>query len=80
MADTLGGLVDKLSICNMKLFFEQEKVHDAARNHEGLEADTVKRLTFLNRQRNTLMTEIDQLLADAVSSGMVDVDERPKTP
>lgn len=78
MAETLGGLVDRLTITNLKLWFVQDMVHHAAQAGDGLDADTVAKLHSLNLQRNSLMTEIDILLAKAVESGTSDVDPRIK--
>lgn len=61
MAETLGSLVDKLSICNIKLFHVQDIVHKAARTNEGIDAETVAKLHALNSQRNKLMVEIDEM-------------------
>ena len=59
MADSLGDLVDRLSITNIKLFMVQERLNSAARDHVGLDADTVRSLSALNLERNRLMTAID---------------------
>lgn len=78
MAETLGSLVDKLSIINIKLWFTQDVVHKAGEAREGVPADVVMRLHQLNLQRNALMSEIDNTLAEAVQSGEVQVDPRYK--
>ena len=78
MSDTLGSLVDKLSIVNVKLFHIQDCVHAAAREGGGLDAETTKKLVDLNRQRTVLMNEIDQMLAQAIDSGIVPLDPRTK--
>lgn len=78
MADTLGSLVDKLITCNLKLWFTQDKLHQAARHGDGLDGETVAKLHSLNLSRNALQTEIDMCLAEAVQSGEADVDPRPK--
>lgn len=75
---SLGELVDRLSIVNLKLWFVQDQIHTASRRHEGLDADTVRKSVDLNLERNRLMTEIDQCLADAVKSGEARVDPRVK--
>jgi F0F1-type ATP synthase membrane subunit b/b' len=75
---SLGELVDRLSICNIKLFYVQDMVHRAAKSAEGLDAETVAKLHQLNAERNKLATAIDQCLADAVRSGETEVDHRPK--
>ena len=59
MADSLGDLVDRLSIVNIKLFMVQERLNIAARDGTGLDADTVRSLSALNQERNRLMTAID---------------------
>jgi hypothetical protein len=71
-------LVDKLSICNIKLFMVQQTVYDAARDGEGLEPETVQKLHILNLQRNALMSEVDICLKEAVESGEAIVDARVK--
>jgi hypothetical protein len=78
MSETLGGLVDKLTITNLKLWFVQDRVHEAAKNGEGLDPETVARLHTLNLQRNSLMSEIDMTFAEGVQSGEADVDPRVK--
>lgn len=84
--ETLGSLVDKLTICNLKLWFVQDWVHQA----QDQDADSfgsvgsamvqskLKDLTRLNGQRNKLMTEIDHTLAAAVRDGTVNIEERVK--
>ena len=78
MADTLGSLVDKLTVTNLKVWFLQDRLHKAAQAGEGLDAETVAGLHALNLKRNQLASEIDMCLADAVQSGEVEVDPRPK--
>ena len=78
MSETLGSLVDKLSITNLKLYVVQERVFDAAKAKTGIDAETVQKLASLNLQRNRLMSEIDGCLDAAVKSGHADVDDRVK--
>ena len=78
MSDTFGGLVDKLITNNMKLWYCQDAVHNAAAAGEGLDSDTVAKLHTLNLARNRLMSEIDKCLSDAVESGKAEVDPRIK--
>ena len=78
MSETLGSLVDKLSIVNQKLWVIQDKVHWAADHAGGLDPDTTKKLKDLNHQRNRLMTELDELLDRSIKAGRAEVDERPK--
>lgn len=78
MAETLGSLVDKLTIVNLKLWFVQDQVHKCAASGADLPAEKAQQLTALNLQRNGLMSEIDALLRDAIDSGVVPVDPRVK--
>ncbi len=78
MAETLGTLVDKLSITNLKLWFIQDKVHKAAQEGEGLDPETVSKLHALNLQRNQLMTELDVLLSKAVETGTAEINPQIK--
>jgi hypothetical protein len=73
MSDSLGDLVDRISIVNIKLYMVQERLNIAARDGLGLDADTVHKLSALNLERNRLMTAID------VVSG-TRVDARVKLP
>lgn len=78
MSHTLGDLVDRLSITNIKLWFVQDELHKANTNGTGVGPETVARSVNLNLERNRLMTEIDQCLADAAASGKARVDPRVK--
>jgi len=78
MMDTLGSLVDSLSIINLKLWHVQDVIHKAASNGEGVDAETVKKLVSLNLERARTMTAVDQCLRDALASGSTHVDERVK--
>lgn len=69
--DTLGSLVDKLSIVNCKLYEVQGMMHLAADAGEGADADLVHKLVTLNKLRSKLMTEIDR-------AGGGEVEERIK--
>lgn len=71
MSDTLGSLIDKLITTDLKLWHVQDKVHAAAVVGKGLDAETVRQLNSLNRQRNKLMSDIDR-------AGGGEVEERVK--
>ena len=85
MADTMGQLVDKLSIVNNKMWYNQEIVYAIRRmsteefvqkwsqDLAGLHT-VIKRCADLNVQRTRLMDEIDQRLVDALS-GKVSADK-----
>ena len=81
MSDTIGQLVDKLSIVNNKMWYSQDIVYAIRRmsteefvKHWGSNLTNlaelhklIKRCTDLNVQRTRLMDEIDQRLVDAIS-------------
>lgn len=75
---TLGSLVDRLTILNLKIWKVQDMVYKAARNGDGLDADTVAKLASLNLDRNETMTAIDELFAQCIRSGVAPVDARVK--
>lgn len=78
MPDTLGNLVDKLSIVNLKLWAVQDTVHKAAGTGKGVDADTVQKLVSLNLERNRLIREVDEALNSAAQAGKAPVDARVK--
>lgn len=77
MADTFGGLVDKLITVDMKMWNNQEFLYEIRRlSFEDFQEkytssedkqkalfDSIKKCCDLNYQRNQLIDEIDKLLA-----------------
>lgn len=64
--ETLGSLVDKLTIANVRLWH----LEDRRRDKSLPDADRLKAadaVAVVNAQRSALVDEIDQLFADAVS-------------
>ncbi len=78
MSDTAGSLVDKLVTVNMKLWFSQDELQRVADSGISARPDLVRRLVNLNRQRNSLMTELDSLIDESVKRGGADIDDRTK--
>jgi len=86
MSETMGGLVDRLCITNLKLWFVQQNVMDWSK----LPQDEFEKLGFerlqkqfsqlneLNLDRNRLMRMIDECLAEAARTGQARVDARVK--
>ncbi len=72
MSDTLGSLVDKLSIVNIKMFMVQDKVHHAAAHGLGLDPETTSQLVSLNLQRTNLINELNEH-DDAVTEPIIKV-------
>jgi len=63
--ETLGSLMDKLSILNIKLYFWEDVAHDPSLPDE--EIGKAKRvINVLNDQRNAVIEEIDCLFKDVM--------------
>ena len=86
MADTLGALVDKLSIVNLKMWNAQENLYLIRRmsleqfkekyyNDEGIKElyFSLNKAADLNVQRNVLIDSIDELVIEMINS-KVDLD------
>lgn len=77
MADTFGGLIDKLITVDMKMWNNQEFLYEVRRvpfeefqekyteseDKQKALFDSIKKCCDLNYQRNQLIDEIDELLA-----------------
>jgi len=57
--ETLGSLVDKLSIMNLKLWHMEEVKHSDA--SDKIIAGASRKIAVLNKQRNALIEEIDEM-------------------
>lgn len=82
MADTLGGLIDKLITIDMKMWNNQELIYEIRRmtfeeykakyfaSEEGAEQlwQSLQKACDLNVQRNQLIDEIDQKVIEIVES------------
>lgn len=88
MADTLGGLIDKLITIDMKMWNNQELLYEIRRmsfdeykekyfiKEEGAEElwQSLKKACDLNVQRNQLIDEIDGKIIEMLSSEENDLD------
>lgn len=61
--ETIGQLIDKLSIINIKIFHMQEKMVNEKDDH--IVANSTRSMMKLNTERSTLVAEIDQMLNNA---------------
>ena len=81
MADTIGGLVDKLCTCDLKMWNNQEILYEIRRmtfdefkqtyfSDEGAEIlwDKLKKCCDLNMQRNQLIDEIDEMIISIIKA------------
>lgn len=63
--DTLGSLIDKLTIVNLKIFKQEDIKRMPDLSNDAI-ADATKATNILNTQRNDLIQEIDELFVDVV--------------
>lgn len=84
MADTFGGLIDKLITIDMKMWDNQELLYEIRRmsfdeykikyfnNEEGgkLLWNCLKKACDLNVQRNQLIDEVDSKILEIITAGI----------
>ena len=82
MADTLGGIIDKLITIDMKMWTNQELIYDIRRmsfeeykdkyfkNENGAKDlwESLKKACDLNVQRNQLIDEIDEKIVEMIKN------------
>lgn len=66
--ETLGSLVDKLTIANTRLWHLEDQRRDRKRPAAARLA-AADMVSVVNAERNNLIDEIDQLLAEAIRGG-----------
>ena len=66
--DTIGSLIDKLSVVNIRIWFAEDLKRDKLASDRQI-ADACRVTNVANSQRNDLIQEIDELLNRMVSSG-----------
>lgn len=64
--ETLSSLIDKLSVTNIRIWIAEDVKRDPNATDE-LIANATKITNIANQQRNDLMQEIDELMADLIS-------------
>lgn len=87
MADTLGGLIDKLFTVDMKMWNNQEFLYEIRRitfedfetkfnTEEGRKAlwNSLKKVCDLNVQRSNLIDEIDEKIVEIVKGAVTGED------
>ena len=60
MAETMGSLIDKICIAELKIYHIQEQI-DRTTLPEDLRVLSRERLSVMKRQRNDLVSELNQL-------------------
>lgn len=66
--DTIGACIDKLTICNLKIFKAEDKKRDPEATDKEI-AQATKLTNVCNQQRNDLIQEIDEKLNWMVKTG-----------
>lgn len=66
--DTVGNLIDKLSIVNIRIWFAEDIKRSAGATDKQL-ADACRITNVANSQRNDLIQEIDEMLNRMVITG-----------
>lgn len=74
--ETFGDLVDKLSICNIRLWHLEEIKHNNDASDKDV-ADAARKIAVVNKQRNALIDEINKYLANVLAGKIKNV-ECPK--
>ena len=63
MADTLGDLIDKLSISNIRLWNLEDERRNYCNSHESKPEDEIKeflkKISLTNKERNSLIDQIN---------------------
>lgn len=68
--DTVGNLIDKLSIVNIRIWFAEDIKRNKGVTDKQL-ADACRVTNIANSQRNDLIQEIDEHLNNMVSTGQL---------
>lgn len=66
--DTIGNLIDKLTIVNIRIWMAEDIKRDPNANDKQI-ADATRVTNIANSQRNDLIQEIDEHLNHLVASG-----------
>ena len=60
MADTIGNLIDKLSIVNIRIWMLEDTKRES--KSDKVVADATRKTNILNQQRVDIIQEIDELV------------------
>ncbi len=66
--DTIGNLIDKLTIANIRIWNAEDKKRDPQASDKEI-ADATKITNVVNSQRNDLIQEIDEKINHMISTG-----------
>jgi ABC-type amino acid transport substrate-binding protein len=66
--DTIGNLIDKLTIVNIRIWMAEDIKRDPNASDKKI-ADATRVTNIANSQRNDLIQEIDEAINEMISSG-----------
>lgn len=66
--DTIGNLIDKLTICNLRIWMAEDKKRKVDATDKEI-ADATRLTNIANQQRNDLIQEIDEKLNHMIQTG-----------
>lgn len=66
--DTIGNLIDKLTIVNIRIWMAEDIKRDANASDKQI-ADATRVTNIANSQRNDLIQEIDEQINHLIASG-----------
>ncbi len=67
--DTIGNLIDKLTIANIRIWFAEDIKRDKKATDKQI-ADATRVTNIVNSQRNDLIQEIDEKLNELSQGGI----------
>ena len=70
MADTVGSLIDKLTVVNIRIWMAEDVKREKGVSNKRI-ADATKVTNIANQQRNDLIQEIDEKLNHMVETGEI---------
>lgn len=68
--DTIGNLIDKLTVVNIRIWFAEDIKRDKTASDKKI-ADACRITNISNSQRNDLIQEIDERINEMVSTGEI---------
>jgi predicted lactoylglutathione lyase len=68
--DTIGNLIDKLSIVNLRIWMAEDIKRDPNATDKKI-SDSTRLTNVCNSQRNDLIQEIDELINNMIQTGQV---------
>lgn len=66
--ETIGNLIDRLSICNLRIWKSEDLKRDKKATDKQI-ADATRLTNIANQQRNDLIQEIDEKINHMVATG-----------